>query len=396
MNRNMSLFIVIGSLAVFLGGVYYLLLIGYQAEQFPEYSSRNTGRRGVQALINSLRSVDGLHVRRNFSNLPQLNNGTRETIFLVGVTPDQLKQDTFGRTLTDLLNDRDRVVLSLTPVIPWFEQFEKPFTPRPPDRTIVMNEAEIQSSSSALSGITPAGTVENNALKQASRTSSSRLSPPTLPIRSRVNVELSDDWNTHYELNDQPVLAEHKGHRGELVLLTGSYLFTNHALRDHRVPELLSYAVGNSQRVVFDETHLSIRSKPGIMNLAREYGLTLFVVALLGLGGLYLWKNSSSLVPPYPQRSWEPEQQAMMGKDEHLGLYNLIKSRISSEQLLQLCLDEYRKDVDRGWIRDVNLEEAEQSLQSGSGPDKEEQLVDTYRELSRLLHFKTIQHDEQR
>lgn len=387
MNRNQTLFLVIGSLLLFGGCIYYLLLMGYQAEQFPEYSSQSTGRSGVTALVNSLSDLESLHVRHNFSDLPERNNDTRETIFLIGITPEQLEQETFGRTLADLLQDGDRVVISLTPVIPWFERDNDESLRR--EGTLVINEEQIQSSRSALSGVTTAGTVESNELQQATKMSASPLSSSTLPIRSRVEVDLSDDWTTHYDLNGKPVLAEHGEYGGDLVLLTGSYLFTNHALRDHRVPELLSYCVGNRSHVVFDETHLSIRSRPGIMNLAREYGLTLFLFVLIGMGGLYLWKNSSSLVPPYSLRSWEPEEQAMMGNDENLGLYNLIRNRVSSEQLLNLCLEEYRKDVNRGWIRKANLEQAEQRLQSESDKDASDRLIETYRELSRLLHSET-------
>jgi hypothetical protein len=61
--------------------------------------------------------------------------------------------------------------------------------------------------------------------------------------------------------------------------------------------------LGGNQRVVFDESHLGEVESGSIAGLARNYHLEGLALALLTLAGLYVWKNSSSLLPPYMRQS---------------------------------------------------------------------------------------------
>jgi hypothetical protein len=138
----------------------------------------------------------------------------------------------------------------------------------------------------------------------------------------------------------RPTAAERVHGKGFLVVVSDGFVFTNQALAQVRQTELLLRVLGNSRRVVFDEYHLGLAEQHGVMSLARKYRLHAFLVALLLLAALFLWRNSSSLLPPLETPSTSDE---VSGRDAASGLVNLLARTVPTTELIKICVAEWKR-----------------------------------------------------
>ncbi len=214
-----------------------------------------------------------------------------------------------------------------------------------------------------------------------------RYCPPALAWHSAaVFTGLDTNWTVLYARSNHPVVVERTFGRGSVVLASDTALHSNETLRRGRSTALLAWLAGDSRRLVFEETHLGSRLNPGIMTLARRYSLHGLGVGLLLLAGLYVWRTVTGLVPRLPDPGTEADE-VVTGKDSASGFMNLLRRAVPPAELLPLCLAEWRKSVLRdrpgfanktAAIQDVvNLESAK--------PPKEQNPVDAYRQISRIL-----------
>ena len=128
---------------------------------------------------------------------------------------------------------------------------------------------------------------------------------------------------------------------GSLLLVARSYPLSNEGLQKERATGLIAHLLGGNQRVVFDESHLGEVESGSIAGLARNYHLEGLALALLTLAGLYVWKNSSSLLPPY---ATEPDQALTSAKDASSGLANLLRRNIPPADLMRTCVARWKHD----------------------------------------------------
>jgi hypothetical protein len=68
--------------------------------------------------------------------------------------------------------------------------------------------------------------------------------------------------------------------------------------------------------------------------------LAALVASLVLLALLFIWKNSSSLVPPLDH---EPGAGDVLGRDAATGFVNLLRRNIASGELLDQCFAEWKK-----------------------------------------------------
>ena len=96
-----------------------------------------------------------------------------------------------------------------------------------------------------------------------------------------------------------------------------------------RYSGLLSWLVGNSSRVVFDEFHLGLSETPGFVTMARKYRLHYLLVGLMVLAGLFVWRNA---VPFIPTRSEQITKEPINSLEmDHVdGLINLLRRQIGA------------------------------------------------------------------
>jgi hypothetical protein len=155
-------------------------------------------------------------------------------------------------------------------------------------------------------------------------------------------TDLDSSWSTVYERAGKPVLIERSFGRGKLILSADSYFLSNEGLRNDRYPALLAWLAGVNAGMVFDETHLGVEEQPGIMTLARRYRLEGFLLGLLLLAALFVWKNTVSVAPAYEDELPGGVEFAR-GKDSTEAITNLLRRSVPPANLLETCLTEWRR-----------------------------------------------------
>jgi len=125
-------------------------------------------------------------------------------------------------------------------------------------------------------------------------------------------------------------------------MATDSYFVSNEAMTKDRHADLLAWLVGANRKVVFDEAHFGIVETSGVAALMRKYRLHGLAAGLILLAGLFIWKNSLSLVPPQADQE---QQVCVAGKDAASGFVNLLRRSIAPRDLLSICFAEWKKSA---------------------------------------------------
>ncbi len=176
------------------------------------------------------------------------------------------------------------------------------------------------------------------------------------------------------------------------MLSADSYYFSNEALRSEPHPELLAWITGKNMRVVFDESHFGIQKNPGIASLARKYRLHGFFLGIIVLAVLFVWKNSVYFVPPLTDRSGETND-VVSEKDHRKGLISLLRRNIRTQDILKLCIREWKKSFpDTREIPQNNLDEMVKMeniiLKDNSRFAKHDDIIRGYNKICRILSKK--------
>ena len=167
--------------------------------------------------------------------------------------------------------------------------------------------------------------------------------PQTLDWHSGVVfTNLDKAWRVIYARGSNAVIIERKFGRGSVVMATDSYFVSNEAMAKDRHADLLAWLIGANRNVVFDEAHLGIVETSGVAMLMRKYRLHGLAAGLILLAGLFIWKNSTSLVPPHTDGQRE---NLIIGKDAASGFVNLLRRSIAPRDLLATCFAEWKKSV---------------------------------------------------
>ena len=179
----------------------------------------------------------------------------------------------------------------------------------------------------------------------------------------------------------QRLFEEVKTGKGSLVILHNCYWVSNEAMVRNRNPDLLAELIGPSQRIIFDESHLGVNESGSLMALARKYGLTGFALAVLLTLALYLWKNSTSLLPPFvPSRDREGVNSfPVRGRDSNAGFVNLLRRSVPRASLIAAAYEQWRTTIA------MNRHYSESKLQIVEQAAKERDAVAAYRKIAGIL-----------
>ena len=175
----------------------------------------------------------------------------------------------------------------------------------------------------------------------------------------------------------QRLFEEVKSGKGTLVLLHNCYWVSNEALLRNRNPDLLAEIIGPSQRIIFDESHLGVQESGSLMALARKYGLTGFALAVLLTLALYLWKNSTSLLPPLAENDFA--DGPVRGRDSNAGFVNLLRRSVPHASLIDTAYEQWRTTIA------MNRHYPESKLQLVAQAAKERNAVAAYRKIAGIL-----------
>ena len=359
--------------AVLLGGIGRLCLLRFRAgDIYPPCSSLRGDPLGVKAFHDALAGMDGLTVLRNYRPLDRLKTphpGEPFTLFQIGGRLDGSVDSEDWEALVRFAAQGNRVVLAFAPVtskpkssctakaVPSPSAKPSPSASPVPKR----HRARVRKSSSGELGHHHETLCQNEALRKlgiglefeptwARTVLTARADlpgvEPSLSWHSIARFEPKDPLcRVLYRCAKKPVALERRVGRGTMVISADSFFVTNEALRGARAPKLLAWLAGGSRTIVFDEALHGITENAGVATLLRDYRLGGVIGVLALLAVLFVWKDSSPLLPRHPEPSGGGGEITVRGTAQ--GFVNLLRRAVPPSRLIGACIDEWNKSFAR-------------------------------------------------
>ena len=411
MKKFLPLFILLGCAAGLGFGLVKLFQLRFEhGDVYPPYSSLRADPLGTMAFYESLQKIPGISARRDFSIADQLPEAPATTYLHLaanryewaGISPDLFHE------LKNFLARGGRLVVAFYPETepssrPFFEADDtnsvksasvkaKDQRPLPEKKTtpakikkkkIRLGEPMISLEDEwnfhpAFQALFPQGD-SYEPVHVANQTSLPL--PQNLDWHSGMIFTNCDKaWRTIYSRGHDAVVIERRFGEGSVVMAADTYFISNEAMAQDRHAELLAWLVGANKNIVFDEAHLGITENPGVAALMWKYRLHTLLAGLLLLAGLFIWKNSTSLVPPLPEAE---KDSFIAGKDATTGFVNLLRRSIAPRDLLATCFAEWKKS---GAVSAARLQQAEIIFQAENMlPEKERNAPAAYQKISQAI-----------
>lgn len=278
---------------------------------YPVYSSYRSDPLGCKVLFETLKQLPGYSVERNFRALDDLHRKAG-TLLWLGEDPFlfALRPEEDFKQFEAIASRGIRLVFAMTPV------------------KRVPSSAQMGANNRALEkrwGITFAY------VKRIASVEENREGP--LPKQTALIIKSGGKVT--------PIVEKPFGN-GSVVLVDSSYPFSNEALATSRDTLLLDRVLGVGTIVTFDEHHLGLSEDASIAMLARKYRLTGLAAGLLILAALFIWRNSSPLLPPR-RRPGGDEARLATGRDSASALQHLLRRNIPDTDLIPTCLAVWEK-----------------------------------------------------
>ncbi|MDG2123841.1 MAG: DUF4350 domain-containing protein, partial [Verrucomicrobiales bacterium] len=201
--------------------------------------------------------------------------------------------------------------------------------------------------------------------------------------------ELDGAWEVLVRADAKPVVIRRAVGEGELVMASGSYFLSNEGLWVDAAPGLVEEVLKGRGRVVFDETHLGSVLNPGVVALIGRFRLQGAVVGAILVLLLYVWKNSSRLVPADALGEARLyADAAVMGAGATTGFQGLLRRNIGTEKLLSTCYREWFKSVARkSTFTRAKAEEVIALIEGEEAkPARQRRVVAVYNRVAELLN----------
>jgi hypothetical protein len=393
-------FIVVVLLSAF--GLLRLFTLRFEkGDVFPPYSSLRSDPLGCKALFMTLERSTGLDGRRNFRDLDRLKGLQGGTIYYLGAGEELLdaSSDEQVRKLEALAGEGNRLVIAFGMVKgrPSATREREDKADGEAARDKRKKAADMAKSRASRGGVwgleigtfgPPAGPVKSRPRAALSATAAEL--PPTIPLHSLHNFKGDGKgWRPIYNYGERAVVLERAVGKGSIVLLAESYLLSNEALRNDRCPGLLAWLQGAGHSALFDESHLGVYDNPGVMELIKKHRLVPFVLALMALAALYVWKSA---VPFVAMAAPETEQREFGVRDNFSGLVNLLRRNIAQGELLNTCFREWSRSFSREFRNNPALGEQVRAIVSDEAarPVGKRDPLARYREIARILEKKRL------
>ncbi len=308
-------------------------------EVYPEYSSLRTDPKGARLLYDSLASLPGITVERNYRALEFLPDpGVTVVLIAIPAADFGSSSEPYLRNLEASARRGNRMVAALT----------------------LEPEAKL---------------------------------PKFEELSSRWNVQLALDdkvhrhslyfssaagWEPLVRLGSKQMVIERAFGKGSIVLFAGSSDFTNLATVQGGQLNLIARALGSNPHIIFDEQHLGIAESGSVVALARRFHLLGMAFGLALCAALLLWRNGVDFPPPVAARA----ATRLTGRTSHAGLVNLLRRHIPPNRLAGVCWQEWFH-ANRGTLSPLRRGQAEAILAAAPGRP-----LETLREIQAVLHAK--------
>jgi hypothetical protein len=388
-NKILAYFLVLATIGTFIVVALQTFEVRLETQEgYPVASSFRADARGCRALYESLHRVPGVQTARflrTFSNLPPADG---RSLVIAGVDPQ-----------INTLRVQDRKSLSAwaesggTLIIALAVDDKNSGQAGSPDYELVVPQKEQRSPSPNLKSTPPSEEFWIETLQGAGVhvfrhvDSSARhhfvsrvFATPGSWLGPLYFRDLQSPWRVVAEADHLPVVIQRSLGRGNVILVADSYLLTNGSLATDRETGFLGWLFRKSSTVLFDESHFGFMENPGVVSLARRYGLESAFFVLLILALFFVWANRYSLVPKSASRS--AESLIVPGKGGETVFLNLLRRSLPTKDLLSTCAELWRKGVhDAGKTR--KLDQLLPTL------DPRSSAVARYNQLSQRLNERT-------
>ena len=404
MRKYLPVTVLIACGALFFG-TFFLLLKGRFArgDVYPPSSSLRSDPLGTMIFFESLQALPGIQVVRDHSAVNRLPDGKNTTYLHFAASShdwESVPAATY-RLIDRFLLEGGRLVISLSPEYSDVRErrkksgeTDKKEEEKNAPATEDTEEEEPKEDDGFVSLQKKWGLIFLQVPGQSDGNGEfqvSNVSMPELPRELKWHGETilqkpGPAWKIVYESKKGAVMAEMKRGPGSVLVATDSFFVSNEALVRDRQPALLSWLVGPSDHVVFDEAHLGIMESPGVAALVRKYRLHGGVAALLVLAVLFIWKSSSSFVPR--KATAEAADNLITGRNAAAGFTGLLRRNISKDQIFDVCVQEWRKSYGHTAKFTPREKSAMEEIvqQETARPARERDPSATYQRIRAVLH----------
>ena len=434
-NNRIHSVVFVGTGLVFMAGIIYLLVLRFgQGDIYPAYSSLRRDPLGSYALHDSLAGLPDRVVHRNYLPLERLPTAAGTTVLYLGARPilgDQIHKDVLKK-FDRITDSGGRLVLAFYPENRTDQRSQDSSPCKAADSTDCESKQTRQDENPEDDIQAPDGTSGDNQSVKQEGSDNNISDDHYASIRDHwgLSFELMEQaetdkdapfigkaitevgflpeaiswhsllffkdpepsWKVLYTVNDRPVVVERPFGSGSILFLSDTYLFSNEALRADRHPQLLAYAVGSNSTFVFDESHFGITRRQGVADLVRLYRFHWFVLVVILVAALYVWKNTVNFIPPVQENSETDVRSKVAERDYTQGLIGMLRRYIPKHKILPICLQEYMETHRLG--SRIPREKTDQIRAiAGTLSQKDQEKnnpVRVYQSISRMLKRKSI------
>jgi len=381
-SKPRLIFMVLLCLALLAGACHLLFLRFQKGDAYPAYSSLRSGPLGSKVVYEAFKSVDGVRADRNFRDFPDMDIAPGTTVIFLGVSPWDFEsaEEAELAHLDSLAARGCRVVIALLPE-----------NPGPDSEDISEGQDEEANGEEAEEDKSPllkhwglcldAGYVSPHKARLAP--GAPKDLPQSLSWHSSVFFcDVTLPWKEIYTRHENPVVIEKTFGKGSIVCMTDSYLLSNEAMKNERRSSFISWIVGKNRRVVFDEMHLGVTETQGMGDLVAKYRLQGFLMGLVMLAGLYIWRHAVPLAPPAEKGNGNIA--TVLHKDHAQGLVHLLRKSTSENEMPSICFEEWKRSLGGGsLVLEEKIKKMESVLnQQRHLPARRQDPVKTYKDMA--------------
>jgi hypothetical protein len=359
----------------------------------PPYSSYRADPLGTRVLFEALGAQPALVAERNTRSISQIRSGHDSTLLLLGLSEGPREVFYFDR-LREFVQQGGRLVLGFSslPEDTWStgpEQKEEGHEHDDDEEGEQVEEEEIQDFGTAF-GFTLnfsedlfkviRNAEQTNALLEAK----AAPLPEVLPWKNPLYLEPADSaWLPILAIDGSTVLMERALADGSIVIATDAYLLSNEAMEAARHTSFLTWLLGDSRHIIFDETHLGASTDPGVAALVRRYGLSYVLASLVFLTLLFFWRNAFSLIPRTQEADDRARAEVESGNAAAGAMVSLLRRTVPPSQLLRTCHETWRND----FARDARYRHVAPRLAAAAADtQKAKNIAARYQQMCRVLH----------
>jgi hypothetical protein len=318
---------------------------------YPEYSSFRADPKGYRILFETLSILPSIHVKRSEQPLRELPSGNGKILVVTGLLPSGWRPEETKIFNNWMTNGGTLLVAFSSRQFDSNEEKGRRDAVPPEDKWLRGEVAKVESW-----GIRIFWSKQSLVTQLQSNLFADQSS-----WAGHLNIEpTNSDWKVLAKARDLPVVLQRSFGAGKLVLLADSFPLSNIALAAHRNAALVSWLFPQHSTVIFDETHFGIVEHPGIIGLARKYGLGGAFVAVLGLAVLYLWASRYSLRPVRRVRA--DAEPAVRGAGGNEIFTNLLRRTLPATDLCAICLQIWKQKGPSNSVKQARLENLINSL----------------------------------